>query len=152
MLFIQNTKSSGCFNQAHNGFLYSCDTGNTVWGQREPALHYFFTGASTLNPSNMVDYDPGCNLASSQRRLTPEWLMERCDGAVICSGTERCYCRGCSLLIGHDGDLRCGSAGVCGRWLLSAPRPVSRSCRIWFLCVETVAVSSGVCKWEQRGR
>lgn len=78
--------------------------------------------------------------------LPPKWLTEQRDGAVICSGTERCYCRGCSLLIGHDGELRCGSAEVRGRWLLAASRPVLPSCHIWFLCVETVAVSSGACK------
>lgn len=168
-LFIHNTKSPGCFNQAHNGFL--CSSSVILAGAgNEPAWFFpffisskilyhnlnvtlgvyviydgvlvssyvngsswvrpchqfsidFLSSASTLNPSNMVDYDPGLNLASLQGR----------HGLGICSGAGRRCCGGCSLLISHDGEPRCGSAGTRSRWLLStsALRLALPSCHIW---------------------
>lgn len=76
----------------------------------------------------IVDYDPGLNLASSESRpALPEWLTEQRDGVRICRGTERCSCRACSLIIGRGGEQRCGSAGIRGRWLLSAVAAMLRA-------------------------
>lgn len=56
---------------------------------RLPVLRHILNVAPALNPSTMVDYDPGLNLTLSESRLAPEWLMEQRDGVRISSGTER---------------------------------------------------------------
>lgn len=72
ILFIQNTKGSGCFNQTHSGS--RCSSSVILKILSEALLHYFLTGASALNPSNMVDYDPGRNLASSDSCPAPQMV------------------------------------------------------------------------------
>lgn len=101
-----------------------------------PVLHYFLSSASTLNPSNMVDYEPGLNLASSEGR----------HGVGICSGTGRRRCRGGSLLISHDGEPRCGSAGTRGRWLLSTSCGEARVAFVSHTAGKKPVGSSGACK------